>query len=187
MSGANTKADNPSPLSTLIRPWHVLQLSSLPALRKIEYYEKVTQLWKTVHTRSQDTASYQKAFKKLYNVSSIIQAAIKESATKITAIQTAAARNLDLSVGPRVCSLCLNAFRIVMPEVEIQTSLSGFPVVLPCGHLCCFGCVRVWFQSQSKCPAHNCNGDFEDLAVRGIDAQVYRYDVELEEVLDLMC
>lgn len=127
---------------------------------------------------------------KLSNVSSLVHLAIKQGITEHAAMRDFT-EDLNLSIGPKACGICLAPFGIAGAEkettnVESLIPMSEVPILLPCCHLACHGCMTCWLPEHSFCPC--CDTAFENVdELRiAIEAQDRRYDYELAEVLDLL-
>lgn len=178
------------PLNSLVRPEHILQLVSLPGPSKVQILEKIIKLWQTVNSPTSIHKAYERAVRKLSNVSSLVDLAVKQGDTERVAIQDFS-ENLNLSVGPKACGICLTPFSNSGTEgettkVEILTPVSEFPILLPCCHLACHGCMTCWLREHSFCPCCGMNFENVDELKITMDSQVRRYDIELADVLDLL-
>ena len=185
-----------SPMSSseeLIRPEHILQLFCLPGPSKVKHFDTVTNLWLKLCLYPKSFSEYQEAYKKLFLVSDIVRAAIARSEMEQAARKAEVEGDNALGNGSKTCGICLEPFRLGRAEqanamVGGRASLIGCPVTLDCGDTCCYHCLSLWLKNHTRCPALGCGVDFGDPAVvqANTDAQVFRYDHELGEVLDLM-
>jgi hypothetical protein len=178
------------PLDSLVRPEHILQLLTLPGPSKVQVFRKVVKLWQAVNSPTSTHKDYERAMGKLSNVSSLVHLAIKQGITERVAIQDCT-EILNLSIGTKACGICLAPFGNAVNEdermkVESLTSLSELPILLPCCHLACHGCMTCWLREHSFCPCCDLAFQNVDEFRTAMEAQVRRYDYELAEVLDLL-
>lgn len=178
------------PLDSLVRPEYILQLVSLPGPSKVQDLETVTKLWQTINSPTSSHKDYERAVKRLASVFNLVKSAIKQGNMERVAIQDLV-ENLDLSVDPKACGICLASFQVgenkgETAKVEIMAPVSEFPILFPCGHVACYGCVTHWLRERSTCPCCDMEvGNVEEFKI-SMDSQVCRYDGELAEVLDLL-
>lgn len=78
----------------------------------------------------------------------------------------------ELPEGSRTCELCENHFSSL--ELNGAPGYAVYPVRLPCSHIFCYDCARMWI-SHAKCP--ECNARFADYttALEVIDEQIRQY------------
>lgn len=178
------------PLDSLARPEHILQLASLPGARKILILGKMIKLWQTINAPTSTQRDYERAVRKLSDVSGLVHGAVKQGDTARVARQDCR-ENLDLSVGLKACGICLAPFgdggnEGEMTKIPLLTPVSELPILLPCCHLACYGCMTFWPRQHSFCPC--CDMMFENVEKLKItmESQVRHYDYELAEALDLL-
>lgn len=116
-----------------------------------------------------------------------VQSAVKQGDEECVEIQEFL-ENLDLSIGPKACGICCTSFEVggkqgQTTKVAIGVPVSEFPMLLPCCHVACYGCISSWLRTRSACPS--CDLQFENVGElrKMLHLQIRQYDAELTGTL----
>ena len=93
MAAKTPAQDTLPPLDSLIKPHHILQLVCLPGHSKVQHFSTVTDLWRTIRASPPDSRQFQRACKRLFHVSKIVEATIGDTEMHHAATRAAAEEN----------------------------------------------------------------------------------------------
>lgn len=174
----------------LVRPEHILQLVTISGPNKIKSFARVSELWQTINNPGTAPTECHGAVEKLSVLSSIVKDAVKQGDTERVTLHDVL-ENLNLAVGPKACGICFTPLQTDLnasetTKLEILAPISVFPILLPCCHIVCYGCIQHWLRNRATCPSCDLKFENVDTLEAQIESQVRRYDDELAEVLDLL-